>query len=92
MPSLTIKNISPTLLEHLRSAAKRDYRSLNSQVLMILDEAARQSLLEQHSATAGEERTREWLADLDAVKERLPPFGAAESWEQVEQAIETGRE
>jgi plasmid stability protein len=39
MPSLTVKNIPETLLQHLKAAAQVHRRSLNSEVIVLLETA-----------------------------------------------------
>lgn len=41
MPSLSIKNIPEDLLESLRTQAKRHHRSLQGEVMAILEESAK---------------------------------------------------
>jgi antitoxin FitA len=42
MPSITIKNVPEDLLERLRERAKKHRRSLQAEVLTVLEEAERQ--------------------------------------------------
>lgn len=67
MPSVTLKNIPPDLLAGLRARAKRDRRSLNSELLYLLEEVLaedwprrREGSVRTPVALGAEEQARAW--------------------------------
>jgi hypothetical protein len=68
MPSLTVKNIPPRLLRTLKSLARHHNRSLDEQVLALLEEAAedRLSALRQIEAGWHEQSRRPEPGEIDA--------------------------
>ncbi|HEY7790651.1 MAG TPA: hypothetical protein VIC33_09085 [Vicinamibacterales bacterium] len=67
MPTLTIRDIPPRLLRTLKSLAKHHGRSVNEQVLLLLDESAedRLSALRQIEAGWQEQARRPEPGDID---------------------------
>lgn len=61
MPSLTIKGIPDKLLRRLRQRALRHRRSLNSEVITCLEQAADASLVDPEA----------WLAEADRLRSRV---------------------
>jgi plasmid stability protein len=39
MPSITVKNIPPELYEHLKRSAKANHRSLNGEIIALIESA-----------------------------------------------------
>ena len=72
MPSLSIKNIPEELLERLRTQAKRHHRSLQGEVMAILEEstAPKKLSLEQFRQRIGElgiktpDQSTAWIREL----------------------------
>lgn len=67
MPSITIKGISDELMEQLRARAEAQRRSLNREIIALLEAAVR----DPGPAPAG---TAEWAAfarQVDTLRERL---------------------
>lgn len=69
MPSLTIKGVPDKLLRRLRQRALRHRRSLNSEVITCLEQAADASLIDPEV----------WLAEADRLRARVavPPMSEA---------------
>lgn len=69
MASLTIKNLPDRLYEALKRSATRHRRSLNSEVIVRLEEAVGARALDPAewlaSARAARERVNVWLTDED---------------------------
>jgi plasmid stability protein len=80
MPSITIKNIPPDLLEALKARAAENHRSLNGEAILAL----------RRAAFAPRPDPAEILARADAIREALsvkPPATAA----FIRKAIREGR-
>ena len=84
MPSMTVKNLPPRLLQALRAAAESDRRSLNQEIIYLLEAAVRlrtdkrlrrpatvEAQLEAWRALAGK-----WVPD--AEERKLPRTGERE--------------
>ena len=94
MPSLTIKNIPENLLEKLRRKAAADRRSLNQQVLRLLEQAlVMEEPSENHRQLRAEIETQvrawealagRWSADEPAEKEIGSIYKARTSGRKVE--------
>ena len=67
MASLTLRNIPDDLLEQFRADAKRERRSLNSELLCLLEQAA-----EQRRAKLRRGTKEERIARLKAFTDTLP--------------------
>ena len=88
MPSLTLKNIPEDLLESLREIAKRERRSLNSQLLYLLE----QQLAAAKTATVYAYSPAQRTAALDeaaAFAATLPPLD--DTPEGIDEDINEGR-
>ncbi len=81
MPNLTVKNIPPILYERLKQRAADNRRSINSEILMIIEQA----LLTRTSAEV--ERLIE-----GARKIRELTAGYSLTTEEIQKAIDEGRE
>jgi plasmid stability protein len=82
MPSLTIKDIPPPLMERLRASAARDHRSLNREAIFLLERAlgtedAPASALQQErdaQLAVWEDLAGRWVGDereIDAMIEEI---------------------
>ncbi len=61
MPNLTIRNMPEELLRNLRRLSKKERRSLNSEVLVLLEKSLQEYTLEKHSDTVSvEAQTEIW--------------------------------
>ncbi len=75
MASITLKNIPDPLLKALRSAAERDRRSLNQQVIHLLDSALRGHAeppvprAVEAQLAAWRKLAGKWESDLEPTKE-----------------------
>lgn len=75
MASLTLKNVPEDVLDGLREAAEEDRRSLNQQVVVLLDEALRRRRERISLGVANQVRQWEslagaWRSDVSGVAER----------------------
>ncbi|MBO6577076.1 MAG: Arc family DNA-binding protein [Rhodothermales bacterium] len=81
MPTLTIRNVSPDLHDALKQLADEHGRSLNSEVLQLLERAVGQ---------AGDaDRWRQALEHWIAYQQTLPPVKITEH--EIREAIREGR-
>ena len=67
MPTLTIRNVSPRIVQSLNSLARRHGRSMEQEVREVIEEhvAEREAILEQIEASWGEQRRRPTAAEVD---------------------------
>ncbi len=79
MPSLTLKGIPDEVYRRLRDDAKRNHRSLNSEILIRLERSTAPAVVDVH----------EWLGRLDAFRRSLP--GRPLSRTATDRAKRTGR-
>lgn len=79
MPALTIKNIPDSLFEQLKSAADLHRRSINSEVLVCLEQA----LLAKKSNPS------ERLKRIEQLRANISPNSI--SLDEIDRAIENGR-
>ncbi len=79
MPALTIKNIPDSLYEQLKSAADLHRRSINSEVLVCLEQAL----------VAKKTTPRDRLKRIEQLRASIKPN--AITLEDIDQAIENGR-
>ena len=81
MPSLTIKNIPDALYEELKLAAHNHRRSINSEVIMLLE---KRLLPQKTNRKELEERARE-------CREMTRKLGIYVTEEEIDKAINQGR-
>ena len=79
MPNLTIKGVPQRLYLRLKRRAARHRRSLNSEVIICLEQAVDAALIDPES----------WLASVDRLRERLSLTPLTES--ALRKAKATGR-
>jgi plasmid stability protein len=79
MTALTLKNIPERLYLALKTAAQRDHRSLNAQVIYCLEQA----LVASESPLSPEKR----LDRFRALRPTIPPL----TTEEIGEAIDKGR-
>ncbi len=101
MPSLTIKGIPEELLNALRQRAVRQRRSLNAEVIILLEQSEeavqRLPAVDEESApenaqSLSAERKAEKLKKLEQMRQNLGIMNfKAPSWEELEEMIEDGR-
>ena len=80
MASLTLKNVPDSMLRDLRRAAERDRRSINQEIIYLLEIAlrgrSRATTANEQQLTAWRELAGKWEADDDDVtkvsKRRTP--------------------
>jgi plasmid stability protein len=67
MPTLTIRNVSPRVVQSLKSLAHRNGRSMEQEVREMLEEhvSERHAVLEQIEASWGEQRRRPAATEVD---------------------------
>lgn len=67
MPTLTIRNIPPRVVQSLKSIAHRNGRSMEQEVREIIEEhvSERQAVLEQIEASWGGQRRRPTAAEVE---------------------------
>lgn len=67
MPTLTIRNVPPRIVQSLKSLARRNRRSMEQEVREVIEEhvAEREAVLEQVEASWGEQRRRPSAAEVD---------------------------
>ena len=67
MPTLTIRNVPPRVVQSLKSLARRRGRSMEQEVRDVLEEhvTEREAVLEQIEASWGEQRRRPSAAEVD---------------------------
>ena len=67
MPTLTIRNVSPRVVQSLKSLAQRHGRSMEQEVREVIEEhvAERQAVLAQIEASWVEQRRRPTAAEVD---------------------------
>ena len=67
MPTLTIRNLSPRIVQSLKSLARRHGRSMEQEVREVIEDhvAEREAVLEQIEATWGTQRRRPTAAEVD---------------------------
>ena len=85
MASLTLRNIPNELLEQFRADAKRERRSLNSELLLLLEDAAQQRRAKLRRGTKAER-----LARLKAFTDTLP-YDPDLTPEGIERVLNEGR-
>lgn len=79
MPAITIKNIPEPLYQVLKSTAKAHRRSINNEVITLLEEK-----LLLHPETAVD-----WIKKVEAIRAKIPVDAMSE--DDIENAINTGR-
>ncbi len=79
MPALTIKNIPDPLYQALKSTAKAHRRSINNEVITLLEEKL---LLQTETAF-------EWTNKVNTIRAKIPVDTITE--DDIENAINTGR-
>jgi hypothetical protein len=77
MPNLTIRNIPDAVLKGLRRLSKEERRSLNSEILVLLEESLKRCTLEEHDNKISMEAQTEIWGKL------------AGEWEDARSAEET---
>ena len=67
MPTLTIRNVSPRVVQSLKSLAQRHGRSMEQEVREVIEEhvAEREAVLAQIEASWAEQRRRPTAAEVD---------------------------
>lgn len=67
MPTLTIRNMSPRVVQSLKALAHRHGRSMEQEVREVIEEhvAEREAVLEQIEASWSEQRRRPTAAEVD---------------------------
>ena len=67
MPTLTIRNIAPSIVQSLKALARRHGRSMEQEVREVLEEhvTEREAVLRQIEASWGEQRRRPTAAEVD---------------------------
>jgi plasmid stability protein len=67
MPTLTIRNVPPRIVQSLKSLAQRHGRSMEQEVREVIEEhvTEREAVLEQIEASWGEQRRRPSAAEVD---------------------------
>ena len=67
MPTLTIRNVSPRVVQSLKSLAQRNGRSMEQEVREVIEEhvAEREAVLTQIEASWTEQRRRPTAAEVD---------------------------
>ena len=67
MPTLTIRNVSPRVVQSLKSLAQRNGRSMEQEVRVVIEEhvAEREAVLAQIEASWTEQRRRPTAAEVD---------------------------
>lgn len=71
MTSITIKNIPDELYERLKAAAAANRRSINSEVLVVLEEAVGAEQLDVDSLLAHARRLRSLTTDYPLTEAKL---------------------
>jgi plasmid stability protein len=67
LPTLTIRNVSPRVVQSLKSLAQRNGRSMEQEVREVIEEhvAEREAVLTQIEASLTEQRRRPTAAEVD---------------------------
>jgi plasmid stability protein len=67
MPTLTIRNVPPRIVQSLKSLARRHGRSMEQEVRDVIEEhvTEREAVLGQIEASWGEQRRRPTAAEVD---------------------------
>ena len=67
MPTLTIRDVPPRIVQSLKSLARRHGRSMEQEVREVIEEhvAEREAVLEQIEASWGQQRRRPTAAEVD---------------------------
>lgn len=67
MPTLTIRNLAPRVVQSLKSLARRHGRSMEQEVREVLEDHVieREAVLEQIETSWGEQRRRPTAAEVD---------------------------
>jgi len=67
LPTLTIRNVSPRVVQSLKSLAQRNGRSMEQEVREVIEEhvAEREAVLTQIEASWTEQRRRPTAAEVD---------------------------
>lgn len=71
MPTITIKNIPDELYERLKSAAAENRRSINSEVIIAIEEAVTSKRVDLDTMLATARRLRALTADAPITDEQL---------------------
>ncbi len=79
MPALTIKNIPETLYQALKSTAKAHRRSINNEVIILLEEKL---LLHTEAGV-------DWTNKVETIRAKIPVDAISE--DDIENAIISGR-
>jgi plasmid stability protein len=67
MPTLTIRNLPPKIVQSLKSLARRNGRSMEQEVREVIEEhvTEREAVLRQIEASWGEQRRRSTAAEVE---------------------------
>lgn len=94
MAAITLKNVPENLLEQLRGRAELDRRSLNQEILYLLEEALKASTAGEVEERAREERLRQakewsrlaglWQSDLPVEEEIARIYAARTEGRKVD--------
>ncbi len=71
MPTITVKNIPPDLYERLRRSAAANRRSINSEIIVCIEQAVRSSKVDVEEVLAEARRLREKTAGYEITDEEL---------------------
>jgi antitoxin FitA len=71
MPTITVKNIPPALYEHVKKAAKLNHRSINSEIIVCLENAYYPNAIDVKSVLERARKIRELTAKYWVTDEEI---------------------
>lgn len=71
MPTITVKNIPPELYERLKQAAAANHRSLNSEIIVCIEQVVGSSKIQPEEILARARKLREKTANYPITDEEF---------------------